>query len=108
MRNSSKRWVPHRCYTERAIPTKHPRHAITETPPVRAALDELRGELGQSRVELGELVILGANAKLAQLRAQRADVAERRRELADRIRRADLELDVAAADEVRRSGWARP
>ena len=90
------------------IPTKHPRHAITETPPVRAALDELRGELGAERVELGELVILGANAKLAQLRAERADVAERRKALADRIRAGALDLDVEAADEVRRSGWARP
>jgi hypothetical protein len=75
---------------------------------VRAALDELRGELGSKRVELGELVILGANAKLAQLRAERADVSARRKELADRIRRRGLELDVEAADEARRSGWARP
>jgi hypothetical protein len=74
---------------------------------VRAALDELRGELGHGRVELGELVILGANAKLAQLRAERADVTARRRELADRIRRRDLDLDVEAAEEVRRAGWAR-
>lgn len=96
----------HRCYTRR-IPTKHPRHAITETPPVRAALDELRGELGERRPDLGELVILGANAKLAQLRAERTDVATRRRALADRIRRGDLPVDVEAADEVRRSGWAR-
>src|SRR3954462_10366844 len=65
MRNSSKRWVPHRCYTERAIPTKHPRHAITETPPVRAALDELRGELGAARIEFSELLILGAQEKPA-------------------------------------------
>lgn len=96
----------HRCYTWR-IPTKHPRHAITETPPVRAALDELRDELGERRPDLGELVILGANAKLAQVRAERNDVATRRRALADRIRRRDVPLDVDAADEVRRSGWAR-
>jgi hypothetical protein len=98
--------VRHRCYT-RAIPTKHPRHAITETPRVRAALDELRSELGESRPDLGELVVLGANAKLAQLRADRANVSARRRELADRVRRRDLPADVEAADEVRRSGWAR-
>jgi uncharacterized membrane protein len=75
---------------------------------VREALDELRGELGHQRVELGELVILGANAKLAQLRAERGDVAERRKDLADLIRRRSLPLDVEAADEARRSGWARP
>jgi hypothetical protein len=59
-------------------------------------------------VELGELVILGANEKLAQLRAERAGLAERRRELADRIRRGDVPVDRAAAEEVRRAGWARP
>jgi hypothetical protein len=97
--------VPHRCYTKRAIPTKHPRHAITETPPVRAALDALRGELGDARVDLGELVILGAQAKLASVRAESG--LERRQALADRIRRHDLAADVDAADEVRRSGWVR-
>jgi hypothetical protein len=80
---------------------------VTETPPVRAALDALRGELGERRPDLGELLILGANAKLAQLRADRADVVQRRRELAERVRRREGPLDVAAADEVRRSGWAR-
>jgi hypothetical protein len=53
-------------------------------------------------------VILGANAKLAQLRAERTDINARRKELADRIRQGDLQLDIAAADEARRSGWARP
>ena len=88
------------------MPTKHRRHAITETPDVQAALDELRGELGRSRVELGELVILGANQKLAELRAQRDGTAARRRALADRVRQRDLPVDVEAADAVRRSGWA--
>ncbi|HEY6886805.1 MAG TPA: hypothetical protein VI300_03465 [Solirubrobacter sp.] len=89
------------------IPTKHPRHAITETPPVRAALDELRDELGDSRIEFSELLILGAQEKLARLRAEREGVAVRRARLADRIRGRDLPLDPAAADEVRRHGWAR-
>jgi hypothetical protein len=90
------------------MPTKHRRHAITETPPVQAALDELRGELGDARIELGELVILGAHQKVAQLRADREDTAARRRQLADRIRRRDIPADRVAADEVRRAGWARP
>jgi hypothetical protein len=98
--------VRHQCYTA-AIPTKRPRHAITETPPVQAALDELRDELGGERVELGELVILGAREKLAQLRAERESTAERRRRLADAVRRRDLPVDPAAADEVRRAGWVR-
>jgi hypothetical protein len=90
------------------MPTRRRRHAITETPPVQAALDELRGELGDTgRIEFGELVILGANQKLAQLRAAREDVASRRRELAERIRRRDIPVDRAAADTVRRTGWAR-
>ena len=90
------------------MPTKHRRHAITETPPVRAALDALRAELGDARIELGELVILGAHEQVAQLRSQRDDTAALRRHLADRIRRRDLPVDRAAADEVRRAGWARP
>jgi hypothetical protein len=90
------------------MPTKHRRHAITETPRVQAALDELRGELGDERIELGELVILGAQQKAAQLRAQRIGAAELRKRLADRVRRRDVPVDRAAADEVRRAGWARP
>ena len=94
--------------TLRAVPTKRRRHAITETPPVQAALDELREELGDpARIELGELVILGANEKVARLRASRSDTTARRRQLAERIRRRDLPVDRAAADEVRRAGWAR-
>jgi hypothetical protein len=90
------------------VPTQHRRHAITETPPVKAALDELREQLGDARIEFGELVILGARQKVAQLRAARDDTASRRRALAERIRRRDIPVDRAAADEVRRAGWARP
>ncbi|MGI8781696.1 MAG: hypothetical protein ACR2L8_16275 [Solirubrobacteraceae bacterium] len=90
------------------MPTQHRRHAITETPSVQAALDELRGELGTARIELGELVILGAHEKVARLRAQRDDTAERRRRLAERVRRRDVPADRTAADEVRRAGWVRP
>lgn len=89
------------------MPTKRRRHAITETEPVQAALDELRSELGEQRVELGELVVLGAAAKLAALRAQRAGDAGLRRRLADRVRSRELPVDRAAADEVRASGWTR-
>ena len=59
-------------------------------------------------IEFSELLILGAQEKLARVRAEREDVADRRARLADRIRRRDLPVDPAAADEVRRSGWARP
>jgi hypothetical protein len=91
------------------VPTKRRRHAITETPPVQEALDELRQELGDTaRIEFGELVILGARQKVSQLRATHNDTTSRRRQLAERIRRRDLPVERAAADEVRRAGWARP
>jgi uncharacterized membrane protein len=89
------------------MPTKRRRHAITETPPVEAALDELREELGAERLELSELVVLGAHAKLDQLRARRDDAEALRRRLADRVRTGTAPVSRDAADEVRRSGWAR-
>ena len=90
-----------------AMPTNRRRHAVTETPPVQAALDELRRELGTDRVELGELVVLGAGVKLAELRAAQADTVERRARLAERVRVRGVGVDVDAADEVRARGWAR-
>jgi hypothetical protein len=90
-----------------SMPTKRRRHAITETPPVQAALHELRQELGDDRVELGELVVLGAGVKLEAIRSGRVDEAAKRRRLADRVRSRATAADVAAADEVRSSGWAR-
>jgi hypothetical protein len=89
------------------MPTRRRRHAITETPPVQAALDELREALGDDRVEMGELVILGAQEKLARVRAEREDTVVLRRRLADRIRRREIPTDRTAAEEVRRAGWAR-
>lgn len=89
------------------MPTKHRRHAITETPPVRAALDELRRETGSDHVELAELVILGAHEKLARLRRQESTQARLRERLARRIRARDVPAEPAAADHVRRTGWSR-
>jgi hypothetical protein len=53
-------------------------------------------------------VILGAREKVARLRAERVDHAQRRKALAERVRRGDVASEREAADEVRRSGWARP
>jgi hypothetical protein len=89
------------------MPTKRRRHAITETPPVEAALDELRRELGTDRIELGELVVLGAAAKLESIRAERGSDVRLRRRLADRVRSRSLPVDVHAAELARRTGWAR-
>jgi hypothetical protein len=96
-----------RRYVRGAMPTKRRRRSITETPAVRAALDELRRELGSDRVELGELVVLGANVKLEIVRAERDRGAHERTQLADRVRERRAGADLAAADEVRAAGWAR-
>lgn len=89
------------------MPTSRRRHAITETPSVQAALDELRHELGVDRIELGELVVLGAAAKLASIRAERDTSASLRERLANRVRSQDLPVDPEAAEVVRRTGWSR-
>jgi hypothetical protein len=89
------------------MPTKRRRHAITETPPIQAALDELRAALGSDRVEMGELVVLGAQVKLAEVRGEREGRATLRQRLADRVRQRELQVSIEAADEVRASGWAR-
>jgi hypothetical protein len=89
------------------MPTKRRRHAITETPPVQAALDELRRELGDTPVNLGELVVLGAREKLNRLRLTEARTAALRRSLAKRVRAGNVPGDREAAGEVRRTGWVR-
>jgi hypothetical protein len=89
------------------VPTKRRRHAITETPHVEAALDELRQELGTDSVELGELVVLGAGVKLEAIRSGRLGDAAKRRSLAARVRSRTTGADVEAANEVRSGGWAR-
>jgi len=88
------------------MPTKHKRHAITETPRVKQALDPLRAELRGERLDLPELVILGAEAKLAEL-ATASDTSDRKLEqLAERIRRRELDVDPQLAEEAKRS-WVR-
>jgi hypothetical protein len=89
------------------MPTKLPRHSITETPAVKAALDELRRETGEARVSLGELVILGAEEKTRRLRVDLAEDRKRLDRLADRILGGDLLIDTGAAEHVRRTGWIR-
>ena len=89
------------------MPTTRKRHTITETRPVEEALDELR-ELTGGTADLAELVILGAQTKVATLRDDRATTARDMRErLATRILLGQIDVDMDAAAEVRRSGWAR-
>src|ERR1700733_13536679 len=97
--------VQYRGATLPPMPTRYPRHSVTETPPVHEALSELRrhGE----RIRLGELVILGARARLRELQAERDEETrklELRRDLVRRLR-TGKGLDAAAAYEVREHGW---
>jgi hypothetical protein len=87
------------------MPTKHPRHSITETPRLRDKLEPLRRR--GARVDFGELVELGAETRLAQLEARETEEqrkARLRRELVEQLRTSEG-LDVAAAYEVREHGW---
>ncbi len=86
------------------MPTKHPRHAVTETPPVRAALDELRSR--GIDFTLGELVVRGAQARLADS-AGEAERAQLRARLVVALRDGTHGLDPGVLDEVREQGWTR-
>jgi hypothetical protein len=87
------------------VPTTLPRHTITETPPVREALDDLRARLEGERVDYAELVILGARAKARQLPDRSGRARRAREQLAKWILTGDgPKVDVAAADEVKHVG----
>lgn len=75
---------------------------ITETPPVEAALDELRKELGDERIDFAELVTIGARFKVRDLRAGAAAAKTARAGLAAMVRARAVPVDVEAADEVKR------
>ena len=92
-----------RCYT-RFVPTTKPRHTITETAPVQEALDELRRELGEDRVELPDLVIRGARDKVREMRAQGEPARQARERLARRIREGEDLPDPSIADEAKNVG----
>jgi hypothetical protein len=86
------------------MPTSRPRHTITETPAVQEALDELRARLEGERIDYGELVALGARAKLRRL-PDRSEKARRARgELAEMIRSRSIPVDLEAAREVKHLG----
>ena len=76
---------------------------------MQEALDELREALGSDRVPMADVVIRGAQEIAVELREAKDDKARRLDRLADRIRdRKGFDVDLAAAEEVRRTGWARP
>lgn len=94
-----------RCYT-RGVPTTRPRHTVTETPRVQEALDELRTEIGDAQIDFAELVILGAQTKTRQMRAEQHAIRATCKRLADMIRERSMpfSMDIDAADEVKRLG----
>jgi len=78
---------------------------ITETDPVKAALDELRRLQGGEKVELADLVIRGAEDKIRELRAESEPARQAREEIAEWIRRGTgPEVELAAAEEVKHLG----
>jgi hypothetical protein len=94
------------CYTH-LVPTTRPRHTITETPPVQAALDELRAKLSEGeRIDFAELLTLGAEVKARRMATEDAAAAIARRRLAEMIRTGSFRyaVDVEAADQVKRLG----
>ncbi|HSZ15020.1 MAG TPA: hypothetical protein VK790_13375 [Solirubrobacteraceae bacterium] len=87
------------------MPTTHPRHTITETRAVQEALDELRARLEGERIDFAELVILGARAKARHLPDRGREARAARAQLAEWILAGSgPEMDIAAADEVKRRG----
>lgn len=89
------------------MPTTRPRHTITETPPVQAALDELRAKLDKGeRIDFAELVTLGAEVKVRRMVTENAATATARGRLAEMIRTGSFRyaVDVETADEVKRLG----
>lgn len=89
------------------MPTKHPRKMVTMTPDVEEAVSNLRRH--GYRASLGELVKLGAEAKLTQLdQGDRPDAKtlEMRQRFLDLSGKPGVfDLDVALA--VREEAWAR-
>ena len=86
------------------MPTSRPRHTITETPPVREALDDLRARLTGQRIDFAELVVLGAGVKVRQLPDDLAAAQEAARRLATMVRARAIPVDVEAAEEVKHRG----
>ncbi len=78
---------------------------VTETEPVKEALDELRQAQGGDRIEFPDLVIRGARDKVRELKAESGSARRARQEIAAWIRTGDGPgAEVAAAEEAKRIG----
>jgi hypothetical protein len=94
-----------RCYT-RPMPTRHRRHTITETPPVERALRRLRTLTPGHRIDLKELLVIGANAKADELERGDETQQRRKRDIDDFLAlRADAGIDAEVALALHDSGW---
>jgi hypothetical protein len=95
------------CYTA-AVPTRRPRHTVTETPPVERALRRLRALRPGQRIDFQELVALGAEHKAQQLERE-GDEGERRRSLIEQFLElgANEDVDASAGLDIHESGWTR-
>ncbi|MBV8195691.1 MAG: hypothetical protein JOY80_09205 [Candidatus Dormibacteraeota bacterium] len=87
------------------MPTKLRRIAITETPRVASALAELRREPGGAEVPVADLLVLGAERKLDELRSAHDERHAALERVAERIRTKGLGVDPEAADYARRHAW---
>jgi hypothetical protein len=88
------------------VPTTRPRHTITETPSVKAALDKLRERLEEAeRIDFAELVKLGAEAKARSLSERDHEARRASAEIVDWILNGTgPKVDVDAADKVKHLG----
>jgi hypothetical protein len=90
------------------MPTRRPRHTITETAPVEQALRRLRALAPADGIDLKELVILGAHQKADDLERNGDAQQRRERELeAFLALRAADGIDAEAGLVLHDDGWAR-
>jgi hypothetical protein len=78
---------------------------ITETEPVKTALDELRQLQGGEKVEFADLVIRGAKDKVRELEAESESLRRAAEDVAEWIRTGEgPKVDIEAAEEVKYLG----
>jgi hypothetical protein len=87
------------------MPTTRPRHTITETPPVQAALDRLRAQMGSEKIDYAELLVLGAEEKARRVERDSEAVDEAIERLVLDILDGEHDPEeVRLADEVKTLG----
>ena len=78
---------------------------ITETEPVKAALDELRRLQGGEKVDFADLVVRGAKDKVRELGAEDEETRRAIQDMVEWIRTGNgPEVDLEAAEEVKHHG----